>query len=230
MGLLSTLINKHKIARAEKEAFSGHKTYSFEVKLAIGSQNEKVEIWLPLPINTPYQKTLDLNLSPSPDKIYQDKTFKVAYWQLPAKSTHQVVARCKVRVSPRRRESFDGNLDSYEKNEQFKNYTQNDQYFSFASQRVKNLAEKIKGGSEAVSEISSRFYEYVRDNLNYGQPIEGLYSSTEALDKDVVDCGGYDSLLGALLRLWFSLLPWWAYARLGWVFNSGGYLDTSWPS
>ncbi|PJE58042.1 MAG: hypothetical protein COU81_02915, partial [Candidatus Portnoybacteria bacterium CG10_big_fil_rev_8_21_14_0_10_36_7] len=55
------------------------------------------------------------------------------------------------------------------------------------------------GKAGGVSIIVKKLYNYVRDTLKYGGPIEGLYSSQDALSKSEVDCGGFSTLLCALL-------------------------------
>lgn len=43
-------------------------------------------------------------------------------------------------------------------------------------------------------------YEYTLRNLTYGNPIRGLYSSEESMQKKCVDCGGFSSVLQNLLK------------------------------
>lgn len=45
---------------------------------------------------------------------------------------------------------------------------------------------------------AKKFNRHVIDNLRYGDPINGLYSTKDALTRDRVDCGGYATLLASL--------------------------------
>jgi len=198
------LINSQKVVDAEKGAFSGEKKYFLTIKLLIefGDALNKVEVFVPQSRNTDYQKVSKSEFSLQPKEILKDFLYdnEVAYWNFSDRRV-EVNQKVQVSVKPRLIESISGNLADYEKeDEEYKLYAKSDAYFDFENERVFSLAKNLLGKEQAVGKIAKTFYEYVRDNLKYGNPIEGLYSSKDALDKDVVDCGGYDSLLGALYR------------------------------
>ncbi|MDP2629363.1 MAG: transglutaminase-like domain-containing protein [Candidatus Harrisonbacteria bacterium] len=68
------------------------------------------------------------------------------------------------------------------------------------NEEVKELALTLSKGSENVAELIQNFNSHIIQTLQYGDPIEGLYSAQDALSKERVDCGGYNSLLMALCQ------------------------------
>ncbi len=71
-------------------------------------------------------------------------------------------------------------------------------YLPSDDNRFRKLAAKIGAGEKNVLPLIKRYYDFVLNNLTYGNPIQGLYSAYEALARDRVDCGGYATLLGTL--------------------------------
>jgi len=202
-------INWQKVEEAEKGAFSGRKTYLFRVDLKVKPSEKcaKFEVWIPLPINTSYQSCIETKFAGlEPTKILEDSNFKnkVAYWNFPnlgSKTTYQINQESKVWVTPRTAGEIPGNLADYDRtSSDYKLFVKSNPYFNFDDPRIRGLAKRLKGDKKQVFEITCDFYNYVRDNLTYGNPTEGLYSSIDALEMDKVDCGGFDSLLGALYR------------------------------
>ena len=106
-----------------------------------------------------------------------------------------------VSVRPQYLKKIEGSNEGYHKGSiEYKLYTKSGPYFNYSDGRVRDIAKNLMGDEKLVGKIAKKFYEYVRENISYGNPIEGLYSSLDSLEKDVVDCGGYACLLGALLR------------------------------
>lgn len=52
----------------------------------------------------------------------------------------------------------------------------------------------------SVIDLVQRLYQHAITTLRYGNPIPGLYTTTDALTQPAVDCGGFDTYLAALLR------------------------------
>lgn len=67
------------------------------------------------------------------------------------------------------------------------------------SAAVRALAERVASSRTDEFSIIRRCYDYVVTQLTYGNPIEGLYTADDALRLPCVDCGGFSSLLGAML-------------------------------
>lgn len=51
-----------------------------------------------------------------------------------------------------------------------------------------------------IHPIVKKAYEYTLDNFTYGNPIRGLYSYEESMQKKCVDCGGFSSILQGMLK------------------------------
>lgn len=79
-------------------------------------------------------------------------------------------------------------------------YISSDRYLNGSDERIRQLSSSILGSENNLERIVKRLYGYTVENLNYGNPIRGLYTFRDALNKKVVDCGGFASLLGSLLK------------------------------
>ncbi len=206
--LFEKLINSQRVSQAEKFAFLGKRTYllTINVEVRVKSKCPTLEIWFPLPLKTDYQSLLKIEFSKPVPEILEEEVFgnEVARWRIENPSVGRYFnfnETCEVVVHPRKTPRIEGDLAGYDKGDpQYKLYTKDDPFFNFSDPRIEALAKKLVGGQATVRTVAKKFYDYVLDKLNYGNPIEGLYSSIDALEKDVVDCGGFDCLLGALLR------------------------------
>ena len=206
--LVKRLINSSKISSAEKEAFSGEKIYILNTKLKVTvvGKNKQVEVWFAIPRSVKNQDLLENSFSKPEPKILKDEIYgnSVAYWVVRGLEEGDILTftqSSEVSVRPHYYKKIEGNIDNYRKDSiDYKLYVRSDHYFNSTDSRVQNIANRLMGDEKKVEEIAKKFYEYVRENVNYGNPIEGLYSSIDSLEKDVVDCGGYTCLLGALLR------------------------------
>lgn len=65
---------------------------------------------------------------------------------------------------------------------------------------IKNIANSLVSRAGSDSEKAKKCFDWVIDYLEYANPIRGLYSSIQALTDRKVDCGGFSTLLTALLR------------------------------
>ncbi len=79
-------------------------------------------------------------------------------------------------------------------------YLRPDRYSNSEDEDIRNRAKSIQGEERDVEIIIERINVYVIETLRYGHPIPGLYSAEEACTKEVVDCGGFDTLFIALSR------------------------------
>lgn len=82
----------------------------------------------------------------------------------------------------------------------YRQYTTSNAYIQGGDPRVQEIATKLREGSHSIAELVARANEYVIKTLKYGNPISGLYTANDALTKDAVDCGGYDTLLISILN------------------------------
>jgi len=202
------LINSSKVSSSEKQAFSGEKIYNLktELQVTVLRENKRIEVWFAIPRNVKNQSLLKNGFSKPEPKILKDKAFgnSVAYWLIKESkedNTLTFTQSSEVSVRPQYYKKIEGDIGGYRMDSiEYKLYTKSGPYFNFEDRRVEDLANKLMVDEKKVGEIAKKFYEYVRENISYGNPIEGLYSSLDSLEKDVVDCGGYACLLGALLR------------------------------
>ncbi|MDO8571170.1 MAG: transglutaminase-like domain-containing protein [bacterium] len=79
-------------------------------------------------------------------------------------------------------------------------YLHSDTYINSDDEAVRDLACAIMGSETDIEIILRTINAYVVNNVRYGNPIPGLYSSRDAMTKEVVDCGGFDALFVALAR------------------------------
>jgi len=80
-------------------------------------------------------------------------------------------------------------------------YLLKNRYIVLDDPKLIKISESFKFKGETADQKAQKIYSYVIEKLQYGKPIEGLYSSTEALKNDCVDCGGFDTLFVSLCRL-----------------------------
>jgi len=63
---------------------------------------------------------------------------------------------------------------------------------------IMDISTKILSSGQRGLEAVKALNGYVIDRLQYGDPIDGLYSDLEALERPRVDCGGFSTLLISL--------------------------------
>lgn len=184
---------------------------TYEIRYETMVKNESAKetsayIVLPVPPSTDYQTVARMpTFFPENVMMSKDPTFgnQYAYGQLEFAPREQKTVREEytITVSPRKvsipdsfalGEYHPANLARLDLMK-FKN-----EYTDAGDERVKKIVQEVVGEERRVSEIIKRLNEYVITRLVYGNPIEGLYSSKDALEKEKVDCGGFDTLLAAL--------------------------------
>jgi transglutaminase-like putative cysteine protease len=160
---------------------------------------------LPVPPKTPYQKILrEPQFFPKKVSFGQDSVFrnKYAYWQAELAPNESKIFKEEftVAVSPRKDNIMsceDLILSGYNLTRlnlvRFRNA-----YVNAEDERIRRIVKEVVGGERKVFEVLHRLNEYVIKHLYYGNPIKGLYSAKDALEKPRVDCGGFDTLLAAL--------------------------------
>ncbi|MFZ6014812.1 MAG: transglutaminase-like domain-containing protein [Patescibacteria group bacterium] len=78
-------------------------------------------------------------------------------------------------------------------------YKKADLHVNADLQEIKEAAEKIKEQSKD-RHLAKFINDYALSNLEYGNPIKGLYSAEDAIRLDKVDCGGFNSFAAAIAR------------------------------
>ena len=81
---------------------------------------------------------------------------------------------------------------------------------------IKNIISSLIADAADTNEKAKRCFDWVVGFLEYANPIRGLYSSIQALSDRKVDCGGFSTLLVALLRA--AKIP--ARCVFGWAVES----------
>lgn len=81
---------------------------------------------------------------------------------------------------------------------------------------IRNITNLLVAGETDDNKKAKKCFDWVVDYLEYANPIRGLYSSIQALTDRKVDCGGFSTLLTALLRA--SQIP--ARCIFGWAVES----------
>lgn len=182
---------------------------SYSVYLKNLSQDENnVVVVLPVPPSTPYQTVSDERVFNDGYSKSSDLKFgnQVVFWQkVLAKGGEAhyeetfeiIVSSRKFSINPT------WSLSDYTRlkdNPEYSLYLETDRYLNGNDETVHRLAHSIAGRDETLLSVVRKFYEHVIKNLKYGNPIKGLYSFREALNKKTVDCGGFSSLLGSLCK------------------------------
>ena len=157
-----------------------------------------------LPQTNHYHKISNLILAPSGCKTIVDKRWgnKLALFTL-----NDVIKEIKI--------TFQYNPNSIKRNIDV-NYKINDYKKSFLEQHrfllspnrfingedvsLKRLSESIISGEKNLMNIINRFYRFTLDYLNYGKPIEGLYTYKQAMEERITDCGGFSTFLISFLN------------------------------
>lgn len=182
-------------------------SYSVTVKNLSGGDN-KVIIVLPVPPNSAYQivngePAFTLGYHKSSDNKFGNE---IVFWQgiLQPEEEKYSAENLQIAVSPRKSVINPAwTIDNYSNikdNQEYSLYLGDEAHVNGSDKKARGLAGSILNGERNLGVALDKLYRYVVDNLEYGNPVKGLYSYSYALEKRVVDCGGFDSLLGSLCR------------------------------
>lgn len=161
-----------------------------------------ISVILPVPPTTNNQNILEQKYSPPGAKLNKDRTIgnKFVFWETKIKPREEQIFS----------EEFLATISPIKINEskkfivgEYKNtklYLNNEKHINFKNSKVKLIAQKARLRKGEILSLAKDLYYYVVKNLEYGQPIENLYSSVESLTSEQTDCGGFSSLLTAMLR------------------------------
>lgn len=166
---------------------------------------------MPLPIETSAQRIISqVQFRPEPDFKLEESDTRFALWKLELEPKHSSslneyfeVERSPiyVKIDPAL------SIDDYKKTDKTaKEFLKSST--SLKSSKVKEIAKEIVYGEHAESTVEEKnlavllpkIYNYVSQKLNYGDPIEGLYSVEDALTLERVDCGGFSTLFIAICQ------------------------------
>lgn len=150
----------------------------------------------PIPPSLPYQRVSALEIFGPKRQILREDRFLNQYVSVPfalgGQTSWRAGLRANITVRPRFSPTrYAGDADCLSPE-----YTEP----AFAlTPEIHELAQRVVGSSREQAEIVERCYTYVVAHLTYGNPISGLYAAGDALRLPCVDCGGFSTLLGALL-------------------------------
>lgn len=176
-------------------AYTHTQTYHITLTVRIDSdQSPRSGVTvIPLPQQTDYQhitETIhfsDERLSHAHDAHFGNE-YALFSWSLSAGESASVTMHAGVSVRPRRSSRVAhgdaGRADSH--------------CLSLSDARIKAISRSVCGSTASSNEKIKKLNAYVVQSLTYGNPQKGLYTASEALDRDTVDCGGFDTLLCSL--------------------------------
>jgi len=180
--------------------------FSADVENTFKSKNEVILIF-PIPPNSDYQLLENLpDYNPKDCHIGFDDKFgnSYVYWRssIPSHAARSFALSFVAAVSPRR-QAIDPawrlkNYDYIKKTKNYSLYIKSNRYLNGVDRRIKIMADETVQGNDNLAKVALDLYEFTLRFLNYANPIAGLYSLDEVLEKRNVDCGGFASLLGSL--------------------------------
>lgn len=161
----------------------------------LDSKENDVEVILPFPLQTFYQRILGQpKLTPKIGKIKRESKLqnRYVYWKEILKPNQEKVFELDFKVLVTSRTAASKRPDKT-----YKRFLRSDKYIN-VNKKIVRISKGLIGEIANTEEKLKVLNDFVVKNLEYGNPIEGLYSSNDALEKEKVDCGGFDTLLAAL--------------------------------
>ncbi len=197
-----------------------------------GTEKRTCVLVLPLPRLEYSTQTLltEVEHSPAPISIQTEQRFQNRYalWriELAGNGVQTIEQRYDLETRPVDVKSalvdpnaflgpIEGHVEPYLTPSQSVNY----QYPAFQP-----IAEKMRAESKTLADRLRAINAYVITQLEYADPIPGLYSATEAYERRRVDCGGFDTLFVALTQA--CLIP--ARVVSGFWLNRSKYAMHAW--
>lgn len=166
--------------------------FRVEVK-NLSLKDNLISIIMPFPLQSIYQRLIgQYKINPPTGKIKRENKFQnqYIYWNENLKPKEEKIfeLKCKVSVKPRNKSLRDNlNLSRFLKSDRF-----------IDSKKVFKISNDLTKETDNPYEKVKILNDYIVNNLEYGNPIKGLYTTKQALENDRVDCGGFDVLLAAL--------------------------------
>lgn len=193
--------------------YTKKQTYEVSYFVKVTNKLDKknfTKIISPIPKNNEYQTIENLRFKIEPNLINKDELYSNEYalWDevLKFNESFEIVINFMVEVQSRTFQprsslgKMSASITDYTKDDQYKIYTSPNKYILSKNERIIKIANDVTKGSDDVQNKIKEINKYVVNNLTYGKPISGLYSATDALDNECVDCGGFASLMVSLCR------------------------------
>lgn len=175
--------------------------FQVQVENLIPKENT-IDVILPFPLENDYQKLIgNYDLTPSSGKLKRENKYQNQYihWQAKLKASQTVAFKLdfQIKVQPRNISTKKTFLPS--KGKDLPNqFLDSDKYLNAKDKKIITLSNELTKGKQDIMSKILALNTYVVKNLKYGNPIEGLYTTADTFKKGLVDCGGFDVLLGAL--------------------------------
>lgn len=189
-------------------SYTQDQTYKFICKVSVKNISEKPQkstLVFPVALDTQKEQSVAwIGFKPNITNYFIEQKFHNSYLLYPIDlqpgEEFQVEESFQVSVLPcRPKLSQDFTFDDYKLTpEQKKQFFSSNKYLQFEHPEIQKLAKEMKGSEQNVMKVARKINDFVIDYLEYKNPILGLYSALEALEKKEVDCGGYDTLFVAL--------------------------------
>ena len=175
-------------------SYTQPQTHELTYSVIISAQDARpITFAIPLPLQTNTQEVRDLVLHLPHTTEERDTTFNnrvlIATIEPRAEKMEVPIFHCLVTTSP--------NRGQREKDAQTSPALTNNRFIHTADPRIQTLARHLNTGS-STKEKARRINNHLTKHLVYGDPIDGLYSDTEALIRPNVDCGGFVTLFTSL--------------------------------
>ncbi|MFA6474605.1 MAG: transglutaminase-like domain-containing protein [Patescibacteria group bacterium] len=174
------------------ERYRSHYPQSFHVNITVALfPNDKV-IAIPYPINHPQQTVMDVNFSSDGNITDHGAVIIIEHGK-----TARIEATISVKpfkpIFPQADLAFQsaGGADHM--------YLEPDQFIHSKHPAILAEVKKINLKQRPL-QILEHIYNHCLDQLQYGNPVPGLYTTTEALALDSVDCGGFSTYLAAMVQ------------------------------
>ena len=175
----------------------------FRLKIFLNdSRFSYLSIWLPVVDGSTGKNA---NFSVEPEMVVREEKFHntIAYFKFfrsQLEKTIEIKEEFQLLSLPKIQYLTSFTLKDYKKTEVGREFIEADNYIQSDNPIFSKIALKFKSESSDVSSWISNIYYYVLSILSYGNPIFGLYSSVQAFDFRIVDCGGFSTLFCAFLR------------------------------
>ena len=208
MGSSSSVFIKKNISLAREKLglsfFTTKQTYLLRFRVSVkntAARKNSISVSIPVPLETPYQRRqAGTKYRPIPTDIRTDDVFgnEYASWNivLASNETRRFSLTAAVEVSPRKVEmiGLSGIKHTKVVPKEALLFFRPSTHLQSNSNRIKVLSKTIVRGETDPRLIARKLNRYVVTHLTYGNPIEGLYTSLDALEMPSVDCGGFNTL------------------------------------
>lgn len=184
--------------------------YRYRMACTISNHSDadkSCNVIIPIPQDTDSQRLADQPHFSCDASLVVERVFGFQYavWQavIQPNQIFECLVTCSVSVSPRKVLLGHFSFTDYQRipADVRSRYTQSNAVCDTQDPDISALADTIGKGTTSADAYILAVYEHCVSQLSYGEPIRGLYTSREALDRGVVDCGGFCTLALALLRV-----------------------------